>query len=116
MVRDDDFIRDLLLEAESSSDPYILAPLYGGAAQEDTIRHVHAELLCDAGYFDSRNDGVYRITNQGHDYLAAIKNDTIWNKTKEGAASVGGVTLGVMKDMAVAYLKRELAEKTGLSL
>jgi hypothetical protein len=58
----------------------------------------------------------YRLTNQGHDYIGAIKNETIWKKTKEGALQVGGVTLGMMKDIAIAYLKQEAAERLGLSL
>jgi hypothetical protein len=56
------------------------------------------------------------MTNCGHDYLDAIRSDTVWAKTRSGAASVGGVTLGIMRDMAVAYLKREVSEKLGLSL
>lgn len=56
------------------------------------------------------------MTNQGHDYLAAVRSDTIWNKTKGAANQLGGATLGVMKDIAVAYVKQEAKEKLGLSL
>lgn len=116
MVRDDDFIRDLLMEAEASNDPYILAPLVINPCDEDLKKHVHSTLLCDAGLFAEESEGVFRITNQGHDYLAAIRNDTVWKKTKAGALAVGGVTLGMMKDIALAYVKQEIIEKTGLHL
>lgn len=56
------------------------------------------------------------MTNQGHDYLAAIRSDTMWNKTKEGAAAIGGVTIGMMKDIAIGYVKQEAKEKLGLDL
>ena len=55
------------------------------------------------------------MTNQGHDYLEAIRSDTVWNKTKQGAAEVGGMTLGMMKDLAIAYFKQEVAGKLGIN-
>ena len=41
----------------------------------------------------------FRMTNQGHDYLDAIRSDTIWAKTKTGAAELGGTTLGMMMQL-----------------
>ena len=61
------------------------------------------------------SDSGYRMTNQGHDYLEAIRSDTVWNKTKQGAAEVGGMTLGMMKDLAIAYFKQEVAGKLGIN-
>lgn len=116
MQRDDDYIRNLLFEAEDSSEPYIMAVQHLSMSIEEKKRHQHAELLCDAGFFQAVNKGVYRITNQGHDYLAAIRTDTVWNKTKEAANQLGGVTLGIMKDLAVAYVKQEAKTKLGLDL
>ena len=62
------------------------------------------------------DSGIFRLTNQGHDYLAAIRDDGIWQKTKEAASSAGGVGLGVMKDIAVAYVKQELSTRLGMAL
>ncbi len=87
-----------------------------GASPEETKRYQHAELLCDAGFFEAVNEGVYRMTNQGHDYLEAVRNNTIWEKTKVGASVIGGATLNIMKDLAVAYLKQEAKAKLGLDL
>jgi hypothetical protein len=116
MKRDDDYIRELLFEAEASLEPYLIAVQHLSMSSEQQKRHQHAELLCDAGFFTAVNSGVYRITNQGHDYLAAVRSDTIWEKTKGAARELGGVTLGIMKDMAVAYLKQEAKEKFGFDL
>ena len=52
-------------------------------------------------------EGTYRLTNQGHDYIEAIKSDTVWQKTKDGASQVGGATLGMMKDIAISYLGKK---------
>jgi Hypothetical protein (DUF2513) len=67
-------------------------------------------ILCQVG------NSVLRITDQGHDYLAAIRGDGVWQKTKAAALTAGGVGLGVMKDIAVAYVRQELSTRLGISL
>lgn len=111
MRRDDDLIRELLFEAEASEDP-----LFGPFDDEDEKRYEHARLLCDAGLFQQVQSGVFRMTNQGHDYLAAIRSEGIWKKTKETASTMGGVGLGIMKDIATAYVRQELATRLGMPL
>lgn len=116
MARDDDLIRSLLMEYEKGDSIYVTAVLSMNQPFDEVRRHQHAELLCDAGYFEAINKGVYRMTNQGFDYLEVIKSDEIWSKTKGVAASLGGVTLGMMKDIAVAYIKQKAAEHLKLPL
>ena len=116
MKRDDDLIRDLLFEAEASKQPYLLAVMTLSPLDAELKRHMHATWLCDAGFFQEVNKGVFRITNQGHDYLAAIRDDGIWKKTKDAAATAGGVGLGIMKDIAVGYVKQELSTRLGIAL
>lgn len=116
MKRDDDYIRQLLFEAEEATEPYLMAVQLLSMSDDEQKRHQHAELLCDAGFFVAVNKGVYRITNQGHDYLAAVRTETVWNKTKEAAGQLGGVTLDIMKDLAVSYVKQEAKSKLGLDL
>ncbi len=68
------------------------------------------------GFLSSENAGVRRLTNAGHEYIEAIRSDTVWTKTKEATAAVGGMTLGMMRDVAIAYLKQEVSEKLGVKL
>ncbi|WP_172294197.1 DUF2513 domain-containing protein [Pseudoruegeria sp. HB172150] len=114
MKRDDDYIRELLFAAEAEDDPHVIAVKTLGADQEEVRRIYHIDLLSDAGLMVETGKGVFRLTNQGHDYIEAIRSDTVWKKTKEGAQAVGGATLNMMKDMAIAYLKKEAAEKLGI--
>jgi len=117
MKRDDEYIREMLFEAEESSSYQYLASKPYDDSDEDKKRHYHAELLCDAGFFVRLNpEGVYRMTSQGHDYLDAIRDETIWNKTKEVAVSIGGGTLSMLLGIAVELLKKEAAEKFGIPL
>ncbi len=116
MKRDDDYIRKLLLDMEASDDLYLHIYLPHNMAPDEEKMHQHAELLCDAGFFEAVKKGVYRMTNHGHDYLAVIRSDSAWGKTKKGAAKIGGASLGIMKDIAIAYVKQEASEKLGIDL
>ena len=116
MTRDDEYIREILLEAEASDEPFIMSLRTLRQGPEVKKKNYHIDLLCDAGLMKPLSESSYRLTNQGHDYIEAIKNDTVWEKTKDGAAKVGGATLGMMKDMAIAYLRQEAAEKLGINL
>jgi hypothetical protein len=111
--RDDDLLRKILLDAESQEDYLILV---ARTMSSDRQYEHHIDLLCDAGFLAAVTRNAFRITNSGHDYIAAIRDDNLWQKTKDGAASVGGVTLGIMKEMAVSYLKQQVSEKLGIVL
>lgn len=43
---------------------------------------------------------IDEITIIGHNFINAIKDDTIWNKTKNVAAKIGNHTLGFMEGVA----------------
>lgn len=77
----------------------------------------HAVLLSDAGYIDgqdrsslaSRNFHIRRLTNQGHDFLDAIRDQTVWGNTKNKVLEHGGsIALGLVKEIATAYLRQKI--------
>ena len=45
-----------------------------------------------------------------------MSDDGVWQKTKTAASTAGGVGLGVMKDIAIAYVKQELSARLELPL
>ncbi len=51
---------------------------------------------------------IKRITNKGHDFIDALRNDNVWNKVKEKATSVGGFTLSAVYELGKEYVKQEL--------
>jgi hypothetical protein len=73
----DDYIRALLLEAEASDQMFIIVASHLAPNDEEKKRLVHTQWLCDAGFFAQVGKQTYRITNQGHDYLAAIRNEGV---------------------------------------
>ena len=116
MKRDDDYLRELLFEFEAQPDWLVVIRNAIGMSPEDRKRQYHVLLASDAGLMTPVKQSTYRLTAAGHDFLDAIRDDGIWKKTKDGAAQVGGVTLGIMKDIAVAYVKQATAEKLGITL
>lgn len=127
MKRDLDLIRDLLLFYESDCvGPY-------PDAESEAIRQ-HMCMLIDANLLDGNlesggtgapqnfnsNDGriiensgrhfmAFRVTWEGHEFLAAARDDTRWNaaKTTLGPA-IGGMSLGLIKTYLEAQLKSAL--------
>ena len=116
MKRDDDLLRSILFELEEEED--IWSTKYAASllmSPEERRRLGHVLLLADAGLLAQEGHAV-RLTASGHDYLDAIRNDNIWKRTKDGAAAVGGVTLGILRDIATSYLRQEIAAKLGITL
>ncbi len=116
MKRNDELLRSLLFEFEADDDWMILLATHIGMTREERTREGHVLLLCDAGFVADEGDDTYRLSSQGHDYLDAIRDEGVWKKTTEAAARVGGVGLGIMKDIAVAFLKQKVTETLGIAL
>lgn len=80
----------------------------------------HVELLLEAGLIHGEMSKTMgrkaqsfwadRLTWEGHEFLDAIRSDTVWNKTKSRFVE-GGLSMtldlikGVATDVAAAYLK-----------
>lgn len=110
--RDDDYMRELLLELEASPDWLHIGGLALGADHEEQRRHFHMRMLCDAGMLEEtgRSGGVFRITNAGHDFLAMIRQNENWQATKEMARRLGGASLQMLYRIAEGYARQRLTE------
>lgn len=104
MKKDNDTIRSLLLEAENSESPRIIIPWTQSSDQSDIIRAYNAELLCDVGLFDMTSKDVYRLTNSGHEFIAAIRSQDNWQKMNQLA---GHLPLLSMKKVGEKIIAQE---------
>ena len=109
MTRDLDLIRSLLRETESLP-PGSTLPVGRKAEPE---RHYNAKLLEEAGLAivqsDSQGLNIVRMTWQGHDFLDALGDDTVWNKTKTKVnKAVGSASLEVVKAVAEGVTRAQL--------
>ncbi len=120
MKRDNDYIRNLLFEIEDDSGYATFVPLSIGMSDDVKKRYYHVQLLCDVGFLvklhDTKTSG-HRLTSQGHDFIEAVRDKGIWEKTKETVAETGGnATIETLKTLAQGLLKKKIAEHTGLEL
>ncbi|MFV2053911.1 DUF2513 domain-containing protein [Aliiroseovarius sp. YM-037] len=116
MKRNLDLIRDILFALEESDDWQFIETCDGDEADDEDARAYHRRLMMDQGLLTRQGKYGYRMTSAGHDYLDAIRDDGIWKKTKNGAAKVGGMTIGLVRDLAIAYVKQEANEKLGIKI
>ena len=117
MKRDMDLIRLILLSLEGDEK----ADEKAKEAYDGKTMAYHAQLLKEAGLIeavvsmDSQNmpDGylLTRMTWSGHDFLDAMKDDTIWEKAKEHVIQpVGGVAF----DVLLEWLNIQMRTKLGI--
>lgn len=112
LERNDDMIRQILLDIEAQPDPLYLMPLYHGMPDEERTRYYHMRLLVDAGMLaeTGKNGGVFRITNAGHDFLAVTRQNEAWQAIKAGGAKLGGASLQMLFQIGEGYARQKLAE------
>lgn len=117
MKRDDDLIRNLLLEFEEREDWLKAIPQTTSMSKEDRKIIGHIYLLCDAGLVTSVGRDTYRLTNQGHDFLEATRDEGLWQTTKDAVSETGGnATLEIVKTLAIGLLKKKISQHTGIDL
>ncbi|MGI0133535.1 MAG: DUF2513 domain-containing protein [Candidatus Micrarchaeaceae archaeon] len=122
MKRDFDLIRQILIDvAAARPGTPIRGVDYEGKYDAATIGK-HVALMIDAGLLtgtvsespDMRITAfvVDQLTQSGHDFLDAARDNTIWAKAKKYVIEpAGGVGIGVL----LAYLKVQAMAKPGLS-
>lgn len=115
MERNWDTIRESLLAVEAlEPDTALTLSDFDSSRSYDISYHI--ELLEEAGLIHasiSKTLGsgptqfhVYRLTWQGHELLDAIRNDTIWNKTKTSITEKSGsMTFDLIKTVAAELAK-----------
>ncbi|HSI39854.1 MAG TPA: DUF2513 domain-containing protein [Xanthobacteraceae bacterium] len=118
MTRDMDLVRAILLKMEAG--PLTIANhryLHIVDFPDQQVQH-NFWILKDAGFIVQTqvHSGHYRLSWQGHEFLDNIRDDDVWNKTKDGAKRVGGFSLELIADLAKGLLKKKISEHTGVEL
>lgn len=122
MRRDDDLIRLLLLDLEFANDHVNDSHAVPGYTRDQIAYHL--ALIVKAGYAEgpqpryssTGNDPtipigvlVTRLTPAGHDFIATLRDDTVWAKVKERLAKVGGsASLEAIGQVGAAVTKQLL--------
>ena len=115
MRRDIDLIRKILLETENSNSLSRSISLSIEGYNDQQVKY-HVKLLSQAGYLEvehyscreSEEGKPISLTWQGHEFLDAARDNTVWNRTK---AKIGdklpSVTFDVLKSMLTMTLKQQ---------
>ncbi|MCX9103452.1 MULTISPECIES: DUF2513 domain-containing protein [Aeromonas] len=118
MKRDWETVREMLtkIEAMDSSTGYLSLRDFGADTLEEKYRiSGHMKLMMDKGLVEGTinsrlgvqaNDFSARaLTWEGHEFLDAIRSDTVWNRTKETFADKGlDMTFETIKAVAAAAM------------
>ncbi|SRR6266545_1190172 len=113
MQRDLDLIRTILLEVEKSSSLDGCRVEVPGRSREEL--YYNAQQAHDAGLIEARflrgstEFHVLRLTYQGHEFLDAARNETLWARAKETVTkNTGALTLEGLKIALAALVKHAL--------
>ena len=123
MKRDMDLIRSLLIGIESlpgGQEAYYFPEM------SKLIDH-HVGLLVSHGLIKLRYGPTHdsdankwyvlaELTWAGHDFVDTVRDDEIWQKTKEGAKAAGGFSFDLIKALAKGFLKKQIETRTGVEL
>ena len=123
MTRDMDLIRKILLKVETWTD--ITPKVVDIDDEPDKIKIFrHVEMLCAAGMLEPiggpqahmnvnvRQLNIKDMTWEGHEFVATLKNDTVWNKIKSSfsAQQIAHMPIETLKAVALglslAWAKR----------
>lgn len=129
MKREMDLIRALMLKLEAREmRPGQIAVIQASdnEVQVDGYTPVqidyHLTLLKEIDFIYAPGNGVMRghtfqrLTYAGHDFVDSVRSDDVWNKTKKGVEEAGGFTLDLLKDLAKGFIRKQIADKTGVEI
>ena len=124
MKRDMDLVRDILLYSEELNQGgnvirmnYAHFPKYTPDQIYGHTRMLREQgLLRDCTQTISGPPSLVGLTWSGHDFLDAVRDETVWEKTKNAATEGGGFTIDILKQLAVGFLKTQIKERTGVEI
>jgi hypothetical protein len=124
MKRDMDLVRRILMDIEAcpeaDAQPGYLQLDFEGHSTEEVMYHV--QLLGEAGLIETQDQSdlagfrifPQRLTWQGHEFLDAIRKDTIWEKAKSIALEkTGALGFEALKVVSLKLAADALSAFTG---
>ena len=121
MKRNMDLVREILLQVEATGAGKTIKLNIADYGEEEIGLHV--ELMIGHGLIEGTtipagNGPAHRILNyriekmtwEGHDFLDAARNDTIWEKAKKKClAATGGLAFDALKACLVEFGKEAIS-------
>ena len=119
-----DCIRDPLLdvEAKSTFDNVVIyneeneEPLFDKYGVDTVFYHIRQAdyagfFIGEVSYTFDLSAIIIDLSPEAHEFLANIRQDTNWNKTKSIASKVGSFSLNVLKDISVEVISKVISDQ-----
>ncbi|MEP4258468.1 MAG: DUF2513 domain-containing protein [Rhizobiaceae bacterium] len=120
MKRDLDLLREILLsieEFEPQSVSAVQSISFKDFSGTEPQNLYHINMLIEVNFIDlvgkatlSGDFPIRGITMLGHDFLDAVREPTVWARTKGRLKDMGGWTLEIALAVAKEELKRQLVQ------
>lgn len=112
MKRDMNLVRHLLAYMEEQPAGTIIQQVTVPVGTDGPTIGEHINLMAERGLIEGDVIDVnaplfviQRLTWEGHDFLQAVQNDTVWKKVLSKAKDLGGsMTLEIAKELGKKYL------------
>lgn len=117
MKRDMDKARSVMLALEENDGPFFMTMDIPGLGDTEDGNEAaeYILMLQSAGYLESSQRHVYRISWAGHEFLDSVRDPEIWRKTKEGANKMGSWSMKLLGELAIGFARMK-AQELGLPL
>lgn len=110
-----DLVRKILFEVEKQGEQGVYWPRdktiegYDDLRVRNHIKLLDQRGLIEIGKTNLASQKIHGLTWEGYDFLDAIREDKIWNKTKQTLAEKGyGLTFDLVKHIATELMKAQL--------
>ena len=92
--------------------------MLGNYTKDEIVYHARQCDMADMFYkFKQNSDGEWEVvdlTPKGHEFLANIREDTIWNNVKTVSSKVGSKSLNAISQIASAVVTEIIKSQLGL--
>ncbi|KYN77170.1 hypothetical protein A0J52_09930 [Clostridium sporogenes] len=112
-----DCIRDILITIEENTgfNSYMSYPnhninykLLSSYSQNEVLYHLKqcelSELVTKIHWYIDGTCTITDLSPEGHKFLADIRSDTTWNRTKEISKKVGSSSISALKEIATSVI------------
>ena len=118
MTRDFDLIRKILIAVQAEPAGSVLYSVNIDNEYNENVVNEHIDLLVDGGLLKGQvlrpldeivSFTVYGLTWQGHDFIQATGNETLWNKAGDIVKDKGGaITFDLLKELVTSLARNAL--------
>lgn len=115
MRRDMELVRKILIDTMNDD----VKNVYKDEDEQDKSILYHLDIMKQAGLIDFKKDGDWskntyiedlKLTWNGNEYLDALQNDNVWEKTKthikQKGFELGEVTFDFLKELAIQQARK----------